>query len=189
MWLAWFLYSVLAVWAPLAQTHGESKRAETWKSHAAALKEAIEREAWDGNWYRRAYFDDGTPLGSAVNDACAIDSVAQSWSVMSGAAEPDRARRAMASVDQRLVRRNDGLILLLAPPFDDTHLQPGYIKGYLPGVRENGGQYTHAAAWAVIAFAALGQHNLRGEFKVQNTGIIERRYRFLNFGRDCVCLR
>src|SRR5207244_1078181 len=107
VWLAWFLYSVLAVWAPLAQTHGESKRAETWKSHAAALKEAIEREAWDGNWYRRAYFDDGTPLGSAVNDACAIDSVAQSWSVMSGAAEPDRARRAMGSVGQRLGPRTD----------------------------------------------------------------------------------
>src|SRR6266699_3878556 len=111
VWLAWFLHSVLALWAHLAQARGEGTRAETWKGHAAALQEAIERQAWDGNWYRRAYFDDGTPLGSAVNDACAIDSVAQSWSVMSGAAEPDRARRAMASVDQRLVRRNDGLIL------------------------------------------------------------------------------
>jgi cyclic beta-1,2-glucan synthetase len=163
VWLAWFLISLLTVWAPVAQARGESKRAETWKRHAAALLEGIEREAWDGNWYRRAYFDDGTPLGSAVNDACAIDSIAQSWSVMSGAADPERAQRAMASVDQRLVRRSDGLTLLLAPPFDNTHLQPGYIKGYLPGVRENGGQYTHAAAWVVIAFAVLGDGDKAAE--------------------------
>ena len=153
VWQAWFLYASLAAWAPLAQARGEGARAATWKSHAAALKRAVEREAWDGNWYRRAYFDDGTPLGSATNDACAIDSIAQSWSVMSGAADPDRARRAMLSVDQRLVRAADGLILLLAPPFDNTHLQPGYIKGYVPGVRENGGQYTHAAT--------LGGHCVR----------------------------
>ncbi|HJQ65697.1 MAG TPA: protein ndvB, partial [Gemmatimonadales bacterium] len=163
VWLAWFLTSLLTVWAPVAQARGESTRAETWKRHATALQEAIAREAWDGNWYRRAYFDDGTPLGSAVNDACAIDSIAQSWSVMSGAADPDLAQRAMASVDQRLVRRSDGLALLLAPPFDNTHLQPGYIKGYLPGVRENGGQYTHAAAWVVIAFAALGDGDKAAE--------------------------
>jgi cyclic beta-1,2-glucan synthetase len=156
VWLAWFLQSVLAAWAPIALARGESQRAATWTTHAAALKDAVEREGWDGDWYRRAYFDDGTPLGSAGSDACAIDSIAQSWSVMSGAADPERARRAMASVDQLLVRRRDELVLLLAPPFDETLLEPGYIKGYVPGVRENGGQYTHAAAWCVHAFAALG---------------------------------
>src|SRR6185295_18934751 len=117
--------------------------AEQWRRHADTLVPAL-HEAWDGDWYRRAYFDDGTPLGSAVNDACRIDSIAQSWSVISGAAEPARARQAMASVDEYLVRRRDSLLLLLAPPFDRTLLEPGYIKGYVPGVRENGGQYTHA---------------------------------------------
>ena len=163
VWLAWFLFSLLAEWAPLAQARGESDRAEAWQRHAAALKEAIEREAWDGNWYRRAYFDDGTPLGSAGNDACAIDSIAQSWSVLSGAADPDRAQRALASVDQQLTRRSDRLVLLLAPPFDNTDLQPGYIKGYLPGVRENGGQYTHGAVWVAIAHAALGDGDKAAE--------------------------
>lgn len=156
VWLAWFLVTVLNEWAPIAQARGDGKRAKAWKRQAGLLQAAIEREAWDGNWYRRAWFDDGTPLGSASNDACAIDAIAQSWSVLSGAAPPDRARQAMASVDARLVRREDDLILLLAPPFDHTSLQPGYIKGYLPGVRENGGQYTHAATWVVMAFAALG---------------------------------
>jgi cyclic beta-1,2-glucan synthetase len=122
----------------------------------SALKESLEREAWDGDWYRRAFFDDGTPLGSAVNDACRMDSIAQSWSVISAAADPARGARAMAAVDEYLVRRVDGLVLLFTPPFDDTPLEPGYIKGYLPGVRENGGQYTHAAIWSAIAFAALG---------------------------------
>ncbi|HKP27965.1 MAG TPA: glycosyl hydrolase family 65 protein, partial [Gemmatimonadales bacterium] len=163
VWLAWFLQSLLSVWAPIAEERGESQRATTWHSHAAALKKAVDREAWDGEWYRRAYFDDGTPLGSAVNDACSIDSIAQSWSVISGAADPDRARRAMQSVDQRLVRRADGLVLLLTPPFDTTDLEPGYIKGYLPGVRENGGQYTHAAIWVVIAFALLGDGDKAAE--------------------------
>jgi cyclic beta-1,2-glucan synthetase len=156
VWLAWFLHTILSTWAPVAAARGETKRAETWAGHARTIKEAVEREAWDGSWYRRAYFDDGTPLGTAGGDACAIDSIAQSWSVLSGAADPDRARRAMASVDQHLVRRNDDVILLLTPPFDHTALEPGYIKGYVPGVRENGGQYTHAAVWTVIAFAALG---------------------------------
>lgn len=156
VWLAWFLVALLVEWAPIAQARGEEKRAKAWKRQAGQLQAAIKREAWDGNWYRRAYFDDGTPLGSAGSDACAIDSIAQSWSVLSGAADPDRARQAMASVDQHLVRRPDGLILLLAPPFDHTTLQPGYIKGYLPGVRENGGQYTHAATWVAMAFSGLG---------------------------------
>lgn len=156
VWLAWFLHTILMTWVPLAAARGETKRAETWARHAGALREAVERDAWDGRWYRRAYFDDGTPLGTAGSEACAIDAIAQSWSVMSGAANSDRARRAMASVDEHLVRRDDRVVLLLTPPFDQAALEPGYIKGYVPGVRENGGQYTHAAAWTVIAFAALG---------------------------------
>ena len=163
VWLAWFLHTILTTWAPVAAARGETKRAEAWAGHARTIKEAVEREAWDGSWYRRAYFDDGTPLGTAGSDACAIDSIAQSWSVMSGAADPDRARRAMASVDQHLVRRNDDMILLLTPPFDHTALEPGYIKGYVAGVRENGGQYTQAAVWAVIAFVALGDGDKAAE--------------------------
>ncbi len=133
------------------------------------MKAALERDGWDGAWYRRAYFDDGTPLGSATNDECRIDSIAQSWGVMSGAAEPGRATRAMAALDQQLVRRTDGLILLLTPPFDHTPLDPGYIKGYVPGIRENGGQYSHAAVWTVIAFAALGDGDKASElFRMLN---------------------
>jgi len=127
------------------------------------LREALERAGWDGAWYRRAYFDDGTPLGSVLNDACRIDSVAQSWSVLSGAGVPDRAQRAMAAVDEYLVRPADRLIVLCTPPFDVTALDPGYIKGYPPGVRENGGQYTHAAIWTVMAFAVLGDGDKAGE--------------------------
>ena len=113
--------------------------------------------AWDGDWYRRAYFDDGTPLGSAQNEECRIDSVSQSWSVLSGAAESRRAERAMDAVQAHLVRRDAQIVLLLTPPFDQMAHDPGYIKGYVPGVRENGGQYTHAAIWAVIALARLGR--------------------------------
>ena len=163
VWLGWLLHAVLSEWARLADVRGEGRRAETWRRHVDALKESLEREAWDGGWYRRAYFDDGTPLGSAGNDACRIDSIAQSWSVISGAADAARGRRAMAAVEAHLVRREDGLVLLLAPPFDATLLEPGYIKGYLPGVRENGGQYTHAAIWSVMAFAALGDGDTAGE--------------------------
>ena len=118
----------------------------------------IEANAWDGQWYRRAYFDDGTPLGSATNPECQIDSIPQSWSVLSGAGDQERSRTAMDAVDRRLVRTDDGLIQLFDPPFDKSPLNPGYIKGYVPGVRENGGQYTHAAVWAVMAFARLGDH-------------------------------
>jgi cyclic beta-1,2-glucan synthetase len=154
---------VLGDWAALAETRGESRRAATWRVHAASLKDAVEREGWDGDWYRRAYFDDGTPLGSKGNDACRIDSIVQSWSVISGVAEGPRGPRAMAAVDDHLVRLDAGLVLLFTPPFDDTVLEPGYIKGYVPGVRENGGQYTHAAVWTVIAFAALGDGNRAAE--------------------------
>jgi cyclic beta-1,2-glucan synthetase len=157
VWLGWFLHTVLSAWAPLADARGDGKRAERWREYVAALKDALEREAWDGRWYRRAYFDDGTPLGTAAGDACRIDSIAQSWSVLSGAADPVRQAQAMASVDELLVRRADGLVLLFTPPFDDTLLEPGYIKGYLPGVRENGGQYTHAAIWSMLALAHLDQ--------------------------------
>jgi len=163
VWLAWFLHAVLSAWAPVAVARGESTRSAAWAAHAKRLAAAVEREGWDGEWYRRAFFDDGTPLGTAGADACVIDSIAQSWAVMSGVAAPERARRAMASVDQRLVRRSDGLVLLLTPPFDHTALEPGYIKGYVPGVRENGGQYTHAAAWTIIAFAALGDGDRAAE--------------------------
>jgi cyclic beta-1,2-glucan synthetase len=116
----------------------------------------VDEQAWDGAWYRRAYFDDGTPLGSSSNDECTIDAIAQSWAVISGAGDSDRARAAMQSLDQHLVRTDDGLILLLTPPFDTGTHDPGYIKGYVPGVRENGGQYTHGALWAVLATALLG---------------------------------
>src|SRR5436190_4524 len=163
VWLAWFLHPILSEWAAVAEARGEGKRATTWRGHASALKESLEREAWDGGWYRRAYFDDGTPLGAAGNDACRIDSIAQSWSVISAAGDPVRRERAMAAVDEHLVRRADGVILLLTPPFGDTSLEPGYIKGYVPGVRENGGQYTHAAIWSAIAFAALGNGDKAAE--------------------------
>jgi cyclic beta-1,2-glucan synthetase len=163
VWLGWFLHTILWEFARLADARGEHRRAETWRLHVSALKASLEREAWDGDWYRRAYFDDGTPLGSAMNTECRIDSIAQSWGVLSGAAEPARGVRAMAAVEKYLVRRDDGLILLFTPPFDHASPDPGYIKGYLPGVRENGGQYTHAAIWVVLAFAALGDGDKAGE--------------------------
>jgi cyclic beta-1,2-glucan synthetase len=163
VWLAWFLHSALTAFTPLAEARGETARVESWRAHAEALKGAIEREAWDGDWYTRAYFDDGAPLGSKTEAECRIDSIAQSWAVLSGAAPPDQAARAMASLDQQLMRRDDGLALLFDPPFDKTAHDPGYIKGYPPGIRENGGQYTHAATWSVMAFAALGDGDKAGE--------------------------
>jgi cyclic beta-1,2-glucan synthetase len=163
VWLGWFLHTTLWEFARLAELRGEHKRADTWRAHVTALEVALEREAWDGDWYRRAYFDDGTPLGSVTNDECRIDSIAQSWSVISGAADHGRASRAMAAVEEYLVRPGDGLVVLFTPPFDHSPHDPGYVKGYLPGVRENGGQYTHGALWAVIAFAALGEGDKAGE--------------------------
>ncbi len=158
VWLAFFLCDVLNQFAGVARSRSDHAMVETCESNAAKLKTAIEREAWDGAWYRRAYFDDGTPLGSASNPECQIDSLPQSWSVISGAGEAVRARDALASVDQRLVRPEAALIQLFDPPFDRSSLNPGYIKGYIPGVRENGGQYTHAAIWTVMAFALRGDH-------------------------------
>ena len=163
VWLGWFLHTILWEFARLADGRGEHQRAETWRLHVSALKASLEREAWDGEWYRRAYFDDGTPLGSAANAECRIDSIAQSWGVISGAAEPARGARAMAAVEKYLVRRAEGLVLLFTPPFDHASPDPGYIKGYPPGVRENGGQYTHAAVWSVIALAALSEGDKAGE--------------------------
>jgi cellobiose phosphorylase len=156
IWLGFFLFQVLTQFAEVARRHGDTAFAQTCETHAATVRGNIEEHGWDGDWYRRAYFDDGSPLGSAGNAECRIDSVAQSWSVLSGAGDPARSRRAMQAVDERLVRREHGLVQLLDPPFDRSSLNPGYIKGYVPGVRENGGQYTHAAIWTAMAFAELG---------------------------------
>jgi cyclic beta-1,2-glucan synthetase len=163
VWLGWFLHAALSGFAPLADGRGAAERAAHWRSCAAALAQSLEREAWDGDWYRRGFFDDQTPLGSAASSECRIDSIAQSWAVISGAALPARAARAMAAVDEHLVRRGDGVMPLFTPPFDKTPLDPGYIKGYPPGIRENGGQYTHAAIWSVIAFAMLGDGDKAAE--------------------------
>ncbi|HMK84319.1 MAG TPA: protein ndvB, partial [Steroidobacteraceae bacterium] len=156
VWLGWFLYATLMRFAPLAQRRGDATRAARWRDHALAVQRAIEREAWDGEWYRRGYYDDGTALGSVSSEECRIDSIAQSWAVISGGAEPERARRAMAAVDARLVDRAAALVKLFTPAFDRTAHDPGYIKAYPPGLRENGGQYTHAALWSTLAFALLG---------------------------------
>jgi cyclic beta-1,2-glucan synthetase len=156
VWLGWFLYATLRDFAPVAAARGETARAESWLRHAESLQRALDRHAWDGAWFRRAYFDDGTPLGSAYNRECRIDSIAQSWATISGAATPDRARQAMDAVSEYLVKRGDDMVLLFTPPFIASDPDPGYIQGYLPGVRENGAQYTHAAAWCVIAYAMLG---------------------------------
>ena len=156
VWLAWLLLRTIALFAPLAQAR-DPARAARWQAHAVRVREAIEREAWDGEWYRRATFDDGTWLGSKDSGECRIDSIAQSWAVLSGAADADRARTAMTSVERELVRDDEAIALLFTPPFDHPPHDPGYIKGYPPGLRENGGQYSHAAMWAVLAFAKLGE--------------------------------
>jgi len=163
VWLGWFLHAVLAVFAPIAEGRGDRRHAERWREHMNALRRALERDGWDGDWYRRAFFDDGTPLGCAANTECRIDSIAQSWSVLSGAADPAHAARAIGAAEEYLVRGDDDLVLLFTPPFDHSELEPGYIKGYLPGVRENGGQYTHGAIWLVMAVAALGDGDKAGE--------------------------
>jgi len=156
VWLGFFLYDTLLRFGTLARAHGDAAFSGRCYAEADQLRRNIEQHGWDGEWYRRAYFDDGTPLGSARSPECQIDSIAQSWSVLSGAGEVARARTAMESLDRRLVRRDAALIQLLDPPFDTSVLNPGYIKGYVPGVRENGGQYTHGAIWAAMAFAELG---------------------------------
>jgi cellobiose phosphorylase len=156
VWLGFFLYKVLVEFCEIARLHGDLPFVERCREEAAQLRRNIEENAWDGEWYLRAYFDDATPLGSAGNPECRLDSIAQSWSVLSGAGDAGHSHLAMEAVDRLLVRRDHGLIQLLDPPFDKSDLNPGYIKGYVPGVRENGGQYTHAAIWAAMAFAQLG---------------------------------
>ncbi len=156
VWLAWFFIETLHEFAPVAEGRGDHDFAMRCHEEANKLRDAVEREAWDGQWYRRAYFDNGEPLGSQQNPECQIDSLPQSWSVLSGAGDPERSASGMRAVEDRLVRREKGLIQLFDPPFDDSDLEPGYIKGYVPGVRENGGQYTHAAVWTVMAYAKMG---------------------------------
>jgi cellobiose phosphorylase len=156
VWLAFFLYEVLVRFAEIALLHGDPSFAERCQEEAAIVRGSIEEHGWDGEWYRRAYFDDGSPLGSRSSAECSIDSISQSWAVLSHAGDAERSRTAMESVDKLLVRRDHNLIKLLDPPFDKSDMDPGYIKGYVPGVRENGGQYTHAAVWTAMAFAALG---------------------------------
>jgi cellobiose phosphorylase len=159
VWLGWFLYTTIQRFAPICEARGEQDRARSLRSIAQKVLEAVEKHGWDGGWYRRAYFDDGTPLGSEQNDECQIDSISQSWAVIAEGANINRVRESMRALENYLIRREEGIIRLFTPPFDKTHLEPGYIKGYIPGVRENGGQYTHAAAWVVMAFAMLGDGN------------------------------
>ena len=158
IWLGFFLYEVLMQFTKVARTRGDIFFAERCETEAAELRRNIEEHGWDGEWYRRAYFDDGSLLGSASNPECRIDSISQSWSVLSGAGDAKRSRMAMEAVGRHLVHREHALIQLLDPPFDKSELNPGYIKGYVPGVRENGGQYTHGAIWVAMAFAALGDN-------------------------------
>ncbi|HEX9440468.1 MAG TPA: hypothetical protein VF909_12340 [Roseiflexaceae bacterium] len=147
--------STWSAW-PSSRRRAATARAERYRTEARHLHNALEQHAWDGEWYLRAFYDDGTPLGAAQSAECRIDSLAQSWAVISGAGDPERSRQAMAAVDEHLIDRQTGLIKLFAPPFDRTTHDPGYIKGYVPGVRENGGQYTHAAIWVIWAYALLG---------------------------------
>jgi len=159
VWLAFFLYDTLTQFAGLARAREDAVFADRCLAEAKTLQKNIEAQAWDGEWYRRAYFDNGNPLGSQTNPECQIDSLPQSWSVISDAGDPQRSRRAMDAVEKRLVRREAKLIQLFDPPFDQSTLNPGYIKGYIPGVRENGGQYTHGAIWTTMAFALLGEND------------------------------
>ncbi|MDR6757873.1 cellobiose phosphorylase [Mycoplana sp. BE70] len=156
VWNGWFFLTVLNSFATIASATGDERRAAWCRDRAEALRNSLETHAWDGSWYRRAYFDDGTPLGSSMNDECQIDAIPQAWAIISGVADAERSHRAMQAVWDRLVRPDDKLIRLFNPPFDKGALEPGYIKGYVPGIRENGGQYTHAAAWVVLATALLG---------------------------------
>lgn len=163
VWLGWFQYAVLQEFAPVCELVGDKDSAEKYRNQAETLRKNIEKNAWDGEWYRRAYFDNGTPLGSKENDECQIDSIAQSWSVISGAGDKKRSQIALDSVEKYLVKRTRGIILLFTPPFDKGVLEPGYIKGYVPGVRENGGQYAHGALWTIIAYALAGKADLAAE--------------------------
>ncbi len=157
VWLGFFLSAILEAFAPICEDQQDAARAARYRAHRRQLSGALNEDGWDGEWYRRGYYDDGAPLGSQQNDECRVDALAQAWAVLSGVAPPDRAARAMRAVQEHLISEEDGLIRLLTPPFEHTPHDPGYIKGYVPGVRENGGQYTHAALWVVRAFAELGR--------------------------------
>lgn len=157
VWLGWFLYSILDKFANLCTVMDDKERKDKYEEYKEFIRENLEKNAWDGKWYRRAYFDDETPLGSRENEECQIDSLAQSWAVISGAADKDRAKEAMKSLDKYLIKENKGMVLLLTPPFYKSNLEPGYIKGYVPGVRENGGQYTHSVTWVIRAYAKMGK--------------------------------
>ncbi len=158
VWLGWLLIRTLALFVPFAeQRSGEESRARRWRAHAESVRESLEQHAWDGEWYRRATYDDGTWLGTHASDECRIDSIAQTWAVLSGAADPQRAALAMRSMEKELIRVDPGLALLFWPPFDKPEHDPGYIGGYPPGLRENGSQYSHASMWAILAYATLGQ--------------------------------
>ena len=157
VWMGWFLHTTISNFMELAKRKGDNSWIETYQLRLGELQTSLEQNGWDGEWYRRAYFDDGTPLGSAQSDECQIDAIAQSWSIISQAGDTNRAQQAMQSVMDKLVKTDDALLLLFTPPFDKTTHDPGYIKGYPPGIRENGGQYTHAAIWTVWALAQMGQ--------------------------------
>jgi cyclic beta-1,2-glucan synthetase len=159
VWVGWFLYATMAGFIPWCEHEGDMAQAEAYRLRMEQLRQALEKNAWDGEWYLRAFYDDGTPLGSSRNIECQIDSIAQSWGVISKAADTERARQAMNAVVARLVRPDDQILLLFTPPFNKTPRDPGYIKGYPPGIRENGGQYTHAAIWAAWAMAQMGDGN------------------------------
>ena len=159
VWLGWFLCTVLPEFSEICERYNDNDTSHIYRKYASDIAKNIDKNAWDGQWYRRAYFDDGSPLGSAQNSECKIDLIAQSWAVISGMADKEKQKNAMQSVIHYLVDKVEGIIKLLTPPFDKCELNPGYIKSYMPGVRENGGQYTHAAAWAILAYALLGEYD------------------------------
>ena len=184
VWVGWFLYKILDGFEDICKYKNSIEKSQEYEGFKGFIKENLEKEAWDGGWYRRAYFDNGTPLGSRENDECKIDSIAQSWAIISKAAKEDRAIEAMEAVDRYLVDRDKGLIKLLAPPFDKSSLEPGYIKGYVAGVRENGGQYTHAAVWVILALTKLElgnkawkYYNMINPINHSNTELEARRYK------------
>ena len=184
IWVGWFLYKILDGFKEICKYKNDTEKQEEYIGFQEFIKENLEKNAWDGGWYRRAYFDNGKPLGSRENDECKIDSIAQSWSIISKAAKEERAKEAMEAVDRYLVDKDKGLIKLLAPPFDKSSLEPGYIKGYVAGVRENGGQYTHAAVWVILALTKLGlgdkawkYYNMINPINHSNTELEARRYK------------
>lgn len=184
VWLGWFLYKILDGFKDICEHMKDNDKKQQYIAFQDFIRENQEKNAWDGGWYRRAYFDDGTPLGSIQNDECKIDSLAQSWSIISGAGKRERVEEAMEAVDRYLVSKDKGLIMLLAPPFDKSNLEPGYIKGYVAGVRENGGQYTHAAVWVILALTKLGlgdkackYYNMINPINHSNTELQARNYK------------